>query len=239
MNTNNINLDPRVRRWGVVAKYVAILTVGFFIAPYIFTAITGLVGLGIAVAICGVTWMVLPALESFAQNMRLKLIKGEAARNPVEVLQVDLRNKTVALGERKEAIERLNGKIRTFADKVDAIRQKHGPQDTDYLKMTADLADLKRLSAHRIEKWKEAQQSLVRYSESIDRAGMIWDAAQAAASARESAGLSEEDFYAKLRSETAFDAIQSSYNEALASLDTLLTDESPKALPTPKTKKCN
>ena len=53
---------------------------------------------------------------------------------------------------------------------------------------------------------------------------MIWDAAQAAAAARETSGLTEDEFFAKLRAETAFDSIQKSYNDALASLDSALLD---------------
>jgi len=217
-------LDPRARRWGIIAKYAAILVVGFFVAPFVWVAIGGLVGMIVAGAIMLGTWMVLPAIQAAAANMRLKLIKGEASRNPVETLQNDLRDKTVALDLRKTNIEKLNGQIRTFADKVDGIRAKYGPNDAGYLKLSADLLDLRRISADRAEKWKVARAQLERYAEEISRANMIWDAAQAAAAARESSGLSEDDFYAKLRAETAFDSIQNSYNEALASLDSSMLE---------------
>lgn len=222
--------DPRAKRWGAFAKYAALLGIGFVVAPFIWTAIGGLIGLAAAGAILVGGWMVLPVVESAAANMRLKLIKAEAARNPVETLQNDLRAKTVALDERKTAIQRLNGNIRTFGDKVDGIKAKYGDKDSGYIKLSADLADLKRISASRVEKWNEAMHQLERYAESIERAGMIWDAGLAAAAARESSGLSEEEFYAKLRSETAFDAIQNSYNEALASLDTMLLEDDKKQI---------
>ncbi len=216
--------DPRAKRWAFVAKGVALLAVGFFIAPFIFTAITGLVGLIAAGAVMGLTWMVLPAIGNGAANIRLKLIKAEAAKNPVETLQNDLRDKTVALDLRKTNIEKLNGQIRTFADKVAGIKERYGVGDSGYVKLNADLANLKRVAFHRAEKWKEARAQLNRYSEEIDRAGMIWDAGNAAAAARESSGLSEDEFYAKLRAETAFDSIQNGYNEALASLDTSMLE---------------
>jgi len=217
-------LDPRARRWGIIAKYAALLVVGFFVAPFIWIAIGGLVGMIVAGVIMLVTWMVLPSVQAAAANLRLKLIKGEASRNPVETLQNDLRDKTVALDQRKTNIEKLNGQIRTFADKVDGIRAKYGQNDAGYLKLTADLQDLRRVSVDRAEKWKVARAQLERYAEEISRASMIWDAAQAAAAARESSGLSEDDFYAKLRAETAFDSIQNSYNEALASLDSSMLE---------------
>ena len=63
---------------------------------------------------------------------------------------------------------------------------------------------------------------------------MIWEAAQAAAAARETSGLTEDEFFAKLRTETAFEAIKKSYHDALASLDTAMLDgPSTAAIPIP------
>lgn len=222
--SSSTQLDPRARRWALFARYAALLVIGFLVSPYVWIALGGLVGLLTAGTILLATWMVLPAVEAAAANLRLKLIKSEAARNPVETLQNDLRDKTVALDQRKTAIERLNGQIRTFADKVGDIKERYGAQDSGYIKLNADLADLRRVAAHRAEKWKQARAQLDRYSESIDRAGMIWEAGLAAAAARESSGLSEDEFYSRLRAETAFDSIQNGYNEALASLDTSMLE---------------
>jgi hypothetical protein len=216
--------DPRARFWGNVAKYGALLVAGFLVAPYIWVAIGGLIGLIIAVGVILAAWMVRPVVFSFAANMRLKLIKAEAAKNPVETLQNDLKDKAQALSDRKDAIEKLNSQIRTFGDKVDEIRASYGAEDAGYLKLSRDLVDLRRVYAHRCEKWKEAREQLKLYEEEIKRANMIWEAAQAAAAARETSGLTEDEFYAKLRAETAFDAIQKSYNDALASLDTAMLE---------------
>ncbi len=217
--------DPRAKRWAFLAKAAALLVGGFFIAPFIWTAIGGLVGLVAAGIAIGAIWMVLPAVGSLAANMRMKLIRVEAAKNPVETLMNDLHDKTVALDGRKTQIEKLNGQIRTFADKVAGLKEKYGVNDSGYVKLAGDLTDLKRIALNRAEKWKEAKKQLERYEESIDRAQMIWEAGNAAAAARESSGLTDEDFYARLRAETAFDSIQQNYNEALASLDTSMLEE--------------
>jgi len=223
MNQPVIN-DPRARFWGNVAKYGAVLVAGFLVAPYIWVAIGGIIGLIVAVGVILVAWMLRPVAFSFAANMRLKLIKAEAAKNPVETLQNDLKDKAQALANRKDAIETLNSQIRTFSDKVDEIKASYGPDDAGYQKLSRDLADLRRVYAHRCEKWKEAREQLKLYEEEIKRANMIWEAAQAAAAARETSGLTEDEFFAKLRTETAFEAIKKSYNDALASLDTALLE---------------
>lgn len=217
--------DPRAKRWGNFAKYAALLVVCFFIAPYIWIAIGGLIGLLAAAAVLIGTWMIRPWVYAVAANARLKLVKAEARKNPVETLEEDLRRKTVALDDRKTNIEKLNAQIRTFGDKVDEILNRYGKTDGGYIKLSRDLLDLKRIYKHRCEKWNEARVQLDRFAEEIDRAKMIWEAACAAADARETSGLTEDEFFAKLRTETAFDTIQNSYNQALASLDTALLDE--------------
>lgn len=220
MTTPPPNTDPRARRWGILAKYAALLAVGFLVAPYVFTAITGLLGLLTAGGLMLGTWMVLPAVETWAGNMRLKLVKGEAARNPVETLQGELNRQQIALDERKTAIGRLNGQISTFKDKLEGIGKKYGEQDSAYVKLASQLKDLKRVAGNREDKWQLAFVQVKRFEQEIERAGMIWDAAQAAAQAQESSGLTEEDFMAKLKTETSLDTIRITFNETLASLDT-------------------
>lgn len=216
--------DRRARLWGNIAKYGALLTVGFIVAPFIWIAIGGLLGLIVAGIVFLGTWMLRPVVFSIAANLRLKFIKAEASKNPVETLQNDLKVKTEALGVRKDAIEKLNGQIRTFSDRVDGIKTNYGEKDPGYIKLSRDLQDLRRIYVHRCEKWREASKQLERFEEEIRRANMIWEAAQAAAAARETSGLTEDEFFAKLRTETAFDSINQSYNDALASLDTAMLD---------------
>ncbi len=212
--------DPRAKRWGSFIKYAGLLIIGFVVSPYIFTAITGLVGLAVAGALIGGYWMLMPAVETWAGNMRLKFVKAEAARNPVETLQSELNRQRVALDERKVAIGRLNGQITTFEDKLGTIGDKYGRQDSAYTKLAAQLKDLKRVAQNREDKWQLAFVQVGRFEQEIERAGMIWDAAMAAAAAQETSGLTEEDFMAKLKTETSLDTIRTTFNETLASLDT-------------------
>ena len=119
MNQPVIN-DPRARFWGNVAKYGAVLVAGFLVAPYIWVAIGGLIGLIVAVVVILAAWMLRPVAFSFAANMRLKLIKSEAAKNPVETLQNDLKDKAQALAKRDALLHQayeqsLHGRIGNHA----------------------------------------------------------------------------------------------------------------------------
>ncbi len=235
MKTRTPVTDPRAKRWGTAAKVLALLVVGFFIAPFIWIAIGGLLGLIVAIVLITGAWLSRQWVYAVAANARLKLIKHEATKNPVETLQEDLRLKMSQLDQRRINIEKLNGQIRTFADSVDEIKDKYGEKDNAYIKLSGDLRDLRRIYENRCSKWKDAKLSLDKFAEEIQRANMIWEAAQAAAAARETSGLTEDEFFAKLRTETAFDAIQGQYNEAIASLDTAMLDEQPSASAKPAT----
>ena len=224
--------DPRARRWGNAIKILFLLGAGFLVAPFVWTALGGLLGLIAGAGICLGAWMIRPWVFSAAANMRLKLIKAEARRNPVETLEENLRSETVKLDERKTNIEKLSAQIRNFEGKVDEIANRYGKQDGGYIKLSRQLTDLQRIYTNRCEKWREAHQKLDRFAEEIDRAKMIWEAACAADAARETSGLTEDEFFTKLRTEMAFDSIQTSYNEALASLDTAMLEEPTSTLTT-------
>lgn len=221
---NQEQIDQKRKRTELLVKGAALCAIAFVFAPFVATVVTGLVGLIVVGTISCTLIFFAPVAAQMAGNLRLKMIKAEAARNPMETLQNDLKDKTVVLDNRKNAIERLNGQIRTFSDKVDGLKERFGANDSGYIKLSRDLVDLRRVYTSSVSKWNEAHKQLGLYEDEIERAGMIWDAAQAAAAARETSGLTEDEFFAKLRTETAFDSIQNNYNTALAAIDTALDD---------------
>lgn len=235
MSTPSIPLTPdqRAKRWGTAAKVIALAIFGFFVAPFILQSIAGLIGVAILGILGLVGWSLLPVIGSVAANMRMILIKREAAKNPVPTLQNDLREKTVALDERKTAIDQLDARIRTLDDKVADIKTRYGVNDPGYVKLNGDLGSLNRVLLQRRARWKDAYVALKQYAEEIDRVSIIWDASIAAAAAAEASGLSEGEFWSRVKTETAFEAIQSNYNGALASLDSsLMQDDAEKMVGT-------
>lgn len=226
------SLDPRARRWGIAAKYAALLVVGFVVAPYVFTAITGLVGLIAAGVILGVTWMVLPAAESFAANMRIKLIKHEASKNPIESLEQEYLRRTQMLNERKVKIETLAAKTAGFGTKLKQFKRDYPSEASTYQEIYDKMVLL--LDRSR-DQWVLGEQKLVEFNHEIDKAKAKWDMALAAADLRQDAGQVEQEFFAKLRVECSFDTIELGMNSAFAQLDTLLMEseavQSPAAAP--------
>jgi len=224
--TSNIS-DPRAIRWGTFAKYAMLLVVGFAVAPFIWIALGGLLGLIVAALVMIAAWMLRPWVFTKAANIRISLIKHEAAKNPVPTLQENLRKEMASLDERKTKIEKLNGAIRNFKTQTREIADKYGENDPSFVQMSKDIVDLERVYVDRCNKWNKAARELKRFAEEIEKAEMIWEAAQAAAAAREASGLTSEAWETELKTKTALDSIQSSYNDALASLDTSMLEEAP------------
>jgi hypothetical protein len=234
MPTNTTTSDPRARRWGIAVKGLAILGVGFFVAPYIWVAIGGLAGLAVAGMLMLSSWMLLPWLGLKAGNLRLMLVKEEAARNPVPTLQQELQRQQQGLDERKTAIGHFKGQVVTFEDKLEVLGEKYGRKDPSYVKMATQLDIVRKVLQNREEKWQALYVQTGRFGQEIEKAAMVWDVAQAAAAAQTSSGLTEKDFMAQLQRDTALDSIRSSFNDMAASLDTdLMQNDAEKMLSAP------
>jgi len=90
------------------------------------------------------------------------------------------------------------------------------------------------------EQWVLAENQLDSFDREIEKAKAKWDMALAAADLRQDAGKVEAEFFAKLRVECSFDAIELGMNSAFAQLDTLLMEsESVQALPSSERQSIN
>lgn len=222
MNQPIIN-DPRARFWGRMAKWSLVLIAGFFVAPYVWTAITGVLGLIAATVVIGGAWMLGKPAYSMAANLRLRLIKAEASRNPVETLQNEYQKEAENLERRKKAIEEMKASIMTAEDEAEKGAQRY-PNDPRIAKLKRDIDTLYRIYEHRLALWRKAVADLRSFKEEIERASVIWKVAQAAAAAHESTGLSEDEFYSQIRKETAIDSVKTALNQSIASLDTAMEE---------------
>lgn len=218
MNTDIIN-DPRARRWGNAAKWLLLFPLGFVIAPYIFTALFGLFGLVVGVLGMVATWMLRPWVFMKAANLRLKFVKSEAAKNPVETLMNEHRQQSIALDERKKGIDELAAAIKNLDQTIDTL-QREFPDSEEIPQLRQDQAELEQLERNRREDWKAAYISLGEFAKEIQRVSRLWEVSLAAERARGKSGLSEDAWMSKLRTQTSLDSIRTNLNTQLAALKT-------------------
>lgn len=217
-----LTLEERRERLEKILRYLMLGGIGVVVAPVIFLAIKGLVGLLIAAAIGVTSVQLAPVVATTLANWRLKLLKAEAARNPVETLQNDYGRKLDALKKFRAAIQSFSAAVKDFQDKLKGFKDQY-PKDADAY--DDQLDKMKRLLKLRTDKYEEAKDNLEDYAKEIDKVKAIWEMGQEAVKMNKAAGMTDGDFVSKIMKETAIDSVQRSMNNAFADLEISLLDE--------------
>lgn len=209
-----------IAKWGGLALAV-VLGLGIM-GPLIMVGVkAGLALLAGGIVALGVANLA-PVVGFRVANWKLKQIKAEAARNPVETLQLDYRKRQDALRAFKDAIQRFIAACDNFKDKVEDFKERYPAEAPKYQEKHDKMRELLKL---RMKKYKKAEENLADYSLEIDKAGAIWEMAQEAAKLDAAAGMSDDDFYAEIKVKTAIDSVQRSLNDSFAQLEVALMEE--------------
>lgn len=224
---NELTLQTRRNRIETGVKVVGLAIAGFVVAPFVFVAVKGLIGIALAATTSLAIIYATPAIAASLANWRLKLLKAEAMRNPVETLQNQYVKKQQSLNEFREQIRIFSAQVLTFADQVKQYVQEGLDDAPTYVEQ---LSKMKRLLQLRQEKYQDATNTLAEFSETIKRTDRKWKMACAAVKMNEAAGSMEGDVFDKICIETSLESVQTKLNEAFADLEiSLLDDDKEKA----------
>ena len=227
MSTQQLTPEQRKKRIETVVKVLGMGLVGLIAAPFVLFSIGGLLGLVVIGVISLGIINFTPVVAAMMANWRLKALKAEAMRNPVETLQNDYIKKQNALADFRKAIVTFSSEVKNFADKLVGFNKQY-PEEAP--KFKEQLSKMKQLLELRQNKYQQAQDNLAAYQLEIQKAGAVWEMGCAAARMNESAGMTEGDWIAKIQVETALDSVQKNLNEAFADLEiSLLDDDKEKA----------
>jgi hypothetical protein len=229
-------LELKRKRIEAGVKIAGMLVVGFLVAPFIFVAIGGLIGLVVAAGISFVIINLIPWFAMKVANWRLRALKHEASKNPIETLENQYKQREQALVEFRSNILSFHAEVQNFYSELEEHRQKY-PEGVS--KFEEQYSKMKALLASRSLKYKAAQKKLADFNNLIDQKRSEWKIAQAAAKMTKAAGVGE-DFISKLMADTAVDSVQTSLNTAFAELEVSLLDEQPitvEVTPLPATNK--
>jgi hypothetical protein len=217
--------EQRKQRTELVVKVAGLLGVCLVLAPLSTMITAGLGALAaLAVGAAGVftVWKFLPWFALKVGNWRLKALKAESMKNPVETLQTEYAKKMDALSAFKDNIRIFAGQILTFGDQVKQY-VKDGLEDAQVY--VEQLGKMKKLLELRQLKYQEAQQALKDFAETIERTDRKWKMACAAMAMNEAAGQMEGDVFSKICIETALDSVQTKLNQSFADLEIALLDD--------------
>jgi hypothetical protein len=216
--------EQKKQRIETIAKIAGAGVIGFVVAPFVFIAIKGLIGLIIAAIISFVAIQFLPVLALKVANWRLKAIKAEASANPVETLQNDYNTQKEALNNFLQSIKDFAAQVNIFGGKLDGFAKQY-PDEAP--KFRENHQKMKDLLALRFKKYEESKATLAAYELEIQKVKALWEMGQAAAEMNKAAGVDSEEFLQKISRETAIDAVQKSLHTALADLEISLAEEKP------------
>lgn len=206
-------------------KVAGVAVVGFLVAPFVLTAIGGILGLAIAAGISFTAVNMLPWFALKISNLCLKAIKSEAMKNPVETLQTEYIKKEKALNEFKENIRTFSGQVLTFDDQVKQY-VKGGLDDAQTY--VEQLGKMKKLLELRQQKYDEAKEALKDFSKTIEQTNVKWKMALSALAMNEAAGQMEGDAFDKICIETALESVQTKLNQSFADLEIALMENTEK-----------
>ena len=144
----------------LAVKLLGGLGIGFVVAPFIFIAIQGIIGLIVAAAISFVCWKFTGWFAMKVGNWRLKAIKAEAMKNPIETLQNDFVRRQDALTKFRGSISKFTAEIANFADKLVGFNKQY-PEEAE--KFKGQLNKMKQLLSLRENKYREADRNLDEY----------------------------------------------------------------------------
>ena len=216
------DIEKKRQRIELGVKIVSLLVVGFLVAPFVFVAIKGLVGLLVAGAISLTAIQFAPYFAAKIANWRIKLIRAEAAANPIESLLNSYNIRQMALNQFLESIKSFSSEVKTFESKLEKFAKEY---PAEVPKFKNQLSQMKQLLIVRTEKYQQAKENLASYDLEIQKASALFDMAKAAAAMSKAAGVNNEEFLEKIQRETALDSVEKSLNVAFADLEIALMEE--------------
>lgn len=213
----------KIEKWTKVGLLgVAVVAVLGVAAPLLIAGVKAAFALGAAGLAGFVVINVAPTVAMKVANWRLKSIKAEASKNPIETLQNVYVEKTEALGRFEDAITAFATKVKNLQDKVEGLRKRY-PEEAE--KFEGHLEKMTEVLQARRRKYKAAKQAISDFAEEIEKAKVVWEVSQAAQDVTNAAGLDTGDAYELIKAKTAVESVQNSMNTAIAELETDLMNE--------------
>jgi hypothetical protein len=217
------DIEKKRQRIENAAKIGGVLAVALILGPFYLVILNGLGVLFalVGTAIVGITAVnFLPWFSCKLANWKLKSLKSEFAKNPIETLENLYKGRKESLILQRDNIKQRIAVASKIFDQITSFESQFGkpsPRRDQYAK-------LNQLVEHSKDKYQKAQVSLVAFGNCIEEKRADWEIAQSMAEANKLANVGE-DFLSKLATDTALTSIQDGLNLAFAELDASVMDE--------------
>jgi phage shock protein A len=209
-------IEQKRAKYNTIFKVALIAVASLIVAPIIFMVVKGMVGLLIAGTIGLVAVNAAPWVSMKLANWKVKAIVAEAKENPIETLTNLLIEKRQAFVEFKKRVTDAVTARNTFTEKCNKFAQKYPSRAPEFKKQ------LEAMSIN-VDKMKvaldAAQDSIADGEHKLEEMRAYWEMSEAAIAANKAAGMDIGDIYAKLKADTACDAVFENMNRAFAEME--------------------
>lgn len=165
-------------------------------------------------------WNFLPVFAQWAGQMKIKGIKYNSAKNPVEDLQLIYMKKSKEIEAAAIAITSFSKETKEYKEKLDSFIQRR-PERAD--SFTSTYNSMKKVLDIQLSKLKQSKDKLKEFEGVIIEAEDIWNMTQAALKANKAMRKFDmPDPMDEIRQRTAYDSILGSLNQVTAELETAI-----------------
>lgn len=226
---NNQSLDIRRVALSNKVKIAGGAVACLVVAPLTFFVLQGLLGilaLGVAGVVAFTGIQLAPWYADKVANWKMKLIVGEASKNPIETMKNIYLENMNTIGAKDTKIADFAARLDDFKDKAAGYAKKYGATDDATIRYQTVIDKMTRVLARQVQKQKEAKVAAKEYKVEIDKADDIYAMACAAESVQELGGDMEKQVFQDIKNQVAFDSVNHKFNAAVAAL-TVETDTEP------------
>lgn len=219
---NDEQKRKRIQLW---SKIIGFAVVSFFVGPFVFMTFQGAVGLVALLLVWTVGNAFVPVFSRKVANWRLKAIKAEAAKNPIETMERDLLQKQQMHQQFGIALKWMIGTVESFGGKLAKTKREHaGSPEIEALEK--NYKAMAQLVAQRKATYEKGRQVLEQAAKNLDRQRDIWELViESRAMNKAISGDAESDFLAKLEMDTAHNSIQREMHSVFADIEMGLLEE--------------
>lgn len=203
----------KIDKWG---KIVIAGLICLAVSPIIFSVVKGALGLLVAFVVGSTALAFTPWFTMKLANWKVKAIVAEAKENPIETLINLISEKKQAFRLFKENVTKAVAARETFKNKCDDFARKYPARAPEFQKQLENMT----VNVSRLKKsLNDAESAIQQGEDKLEEMKAYWAMSEAAIEANKAAGMDIGDMYAKLKADTAVDAVFDNMNLAFAEME--------------------
>lgn len=215
--TDSVKKKANWLKWGLGIGAVALVAPFIWMMVYAMLGVAALgaatlIAIGVGLALVNLS----PVLAMKFQNAKIKAIIAEAEKNPIPTLWEGHRKDAEELAEMNKAIEDYATEINNVRSRMQSLSKDLSQEDKDGFEN--DIATLEQDLTLQEQDYEQAMTDHAAQEVQIKRASAIWDLNMAVNKASSKNMNRAEETMAKIKRETALDAVNASMNRSKAQL---------------------